>query len=133
MDLSYVVRYYIEKMLKEVTGMKAMLLDSETTRIVSTVYSQSEILEQEVYLVEKLDSDPGEQLLHLKVRTQRPSIAVTQSPSTLIIRCSAQGGSLMHILMLPPAGRLLSQTHKGKCSKTQEGAQVPEIWRVSPV
>ena len=69
MDLSYVVRYYIEKMLKEVTGMKAMLLDSETTRIVSTVYSQSEILEQEVYLVEKLDSDPGEQLLHLKVRT----------------------------------------------------------------
>ncbi len=69
MDLSYVVRYYIEKMLKEVTGMKAMLLDAETTRIVSTVYSQSEILEQEVYLVEKLDSDPGEQLLHLKVRT----------------------------------------------------------------
>ena len=62
-------RYYIEKMLKEVTGMKAMLLDSETTRIVSTVYSQSEILEQEVYLVEKLDSEPGEQLLHLKVRT----------------------------------------------------------------
>jgi vacuolar protein sorting-associated protein 45 len=68
MDLSYVVRYYIEKMLKEVTGMKALLLDSETTRIVSTVYSQSEILEHEVYLVEKLDSDPGEQLLHLKVR-----------------------------------------------------------------
>lgn len=68
MDLSYVVRYYIEKMLKDVTGMKALLLDSETTRIVSTVYSQSEILEHEVYLVEKLDSDPGEQLLHLKVR-----------------------------------------------------------------
>ena len=67
MDLSYVVRYYIEKMLKDVGGMKSMLLDSETTRIVSTVYSQSEILEQEVYLVEKLDSDPGEQLLHLKV------------------------------------------------------------------
>ena len=67
MDLSYVVRYYIEKMLKDVGGMKVMLLDSETTRIVSTVYSQSEILEQEVYLVEKLDSDPGEQLLHLKV------------------------------------------------------------------
>ena len=76
MDLSYVVRYYIEKMLKEVTGMKAMLLDSETTRIVSTVYSQSEILEQEVYLVEKLDSDPGEQLLHLKVRTICRSTAV---------------------------------------------------------
>ncbi len=55
-------------MLKDVKGMKALLLDTETTRIVSTVYSQSEILEQEVYLVEKLDADPGEQLLHLKVR-----------------------------------------------------------------
>ncbi|CAL5223597.1 g6136 [Coccomyxa viridis] len=66
-------------MLKEVTGMKAMLLDSETTRIVSTVYSQSEILEQEVYLVEKLDSDPGEQLLHLKavcfLRPTRENVA----------------------------------------------------------
>lgn len=67
MDLSTVIRFYIEKMLKDVKGMKALLLDSETTRIVSTVYSQSEILEQEVYLVEKLDADPGEQLLHLKV------------------------------------------------------------------
>ena len=81
MDLSYVVRYYIEKMLKEVTGMKAMLLDSETTRIVSTVYSQSEILEQEVYLVEKLGSDPGEQLLHLKVRTKRRQLQSRNRPA----------------------------------------------------
>lgn len=85
MDLSYVVRYYIEKMLKEVTGMKAMLLDSETTRIVSTVYSQSEILEQEVYLVEKLDSDPGEQLLHLKVRPMRSSDAAMRSNSACVV------------------------------------------------
>jgi len=70
MDLSIVVRYYIEKMLKDVTGMKAMILDSATTKIVSTVYSQSEILEQEVYLVESLESDPGEQLLHLKVGSE---------------------------------------------------------------
>ena len=67
MDLSSVIRFYIEKMLKDVKGMKALLLDVDTTRIVSTVYSQSEILEQEVYLVERLDTDPGEQLLHLKV------------------------------------------------------------------
>ena len=61
------IRFYIDKMLRDVKGMKAMLLDADTTRIVSTVYSQSEILEQEVYLVERLDTDPGEQLLHLKV------------------------------------------------------------------
>ncbi|EIE27427.1 SM/Sec1-family protein [Coccomyxa subellipsoidea C-169] len=79
MDLSTVIRFYIEKMLKDVKGMKALLLDTETTRIVSTVYSQSEILEQEVYLVEKLDADPGEQLLHLKavcfLRPTRENVA----------------------------------------------------------
>eukprot|EP00891_Asterochloris_glomerata_P009321 jgi/Astpho2/9321/fgenesh1_pm.00142_%23_3_t len=79
MDLSLVVRFYIEKMLKEVTGMKVLLLDSDTTRIVSTVYSQSEILEHEVYLVERLDGDQKEQLLHLKavcfLRPTRENIA----------------------------------------------------------
>jgi len=54
-------------MLKEVPGMKVLLLDADTTRIVSTVYSQSEILEQEVYLVERLDADRRDQLFHLKV------------------------------------------------------------------
>ena len=48
--------------------MKVLLLDAETTRFVSTVYSQSEILEQEVYLVERLDVERKEQLLHLKVQ-----------------------------------------------------------------
>lgn len=47
--------------------MKVLLLDAETTRVVSTVYSQSEILEQEVYLVERVDADKGDQLFHLKV------------------------------------------------------------------
>ena len=36
-------------------------------QVVSTVYSQSDILEQEVYLVERLDQDRGDQLFHLKV------------------------------------------------------------------
>ena len=67
MDLSLVVRYYVDRMLKEVPGMKVLLLDADTTRIVSTVYSQSEILEQEVYLVERLDADRRDQLFHLKV------------------------------------------------------------------
>ena len=66
-DLAAVVRGYVERMLREVPGMKALLLDAETTQIVSTVYSQSEILEQEVYLVERLDAESNDQLLHLKV------------------------------------------------------------------
>jgi len=45
---------------------QVLLLDAETTAIVSTVYSQSEILEREVFLVQRLDIDRGEQLFHLK-------------------------------------------------------------------
>lgn len=62
-----VLRAYVDRMLREVPGMKVLLLDPETTKVVSTVYSQSDILEQEVYLVERLDSDKGDQLFHLKV------------------------------------------------------------------
>lgn len=51
--------------------MKCLLLDAETTRVVSTVFSQSEILEHEVYLVERLEAERGDQLLHLKVRVRR--------------------------------------------------------------
>ncbi len=67
MDLTAVLRSYVERMLKEVPGMKVLLLDPETTKVVSAVYSQSEILEHEVYLVERLDADRGEQLFHMKV------------------------------------------------------------------
>ena len=45
--------------------MKALLLDSVTTKVVSMVYSQTQILEKEVYLVETLGKahDP---MPHLK-------------------------------------------------------------------
>lgn len=66
-DLVAVLRSYLERMLAGVHGMKALLLDAETTKITSTVFSQSEILEQEVYLVERLEEGKGDQLFHLKV------------------------------------------------------------------
>ena len=68
MDLSKILRFYIDKMLKEVPGMKVLVMDNDTTQAVSMVYSQSEILEQEVFLVEKLEAHSGERLFHLKVR-----------------------------------------------------------------
>ena len=76
MDLFTVVRYYIDKMLKEVAGVKVLVLDHDTTQIVSMVYSQSEILEQEVFLVEKLEAHSGEQLFHLKVGTETTCLRV---------------------------------------------------------
>ena len=45
--------------------MKALVLDSYTTKIVSMVYSQTQILEQNVYLVELLGAQ-HEPMLHLK-------------------------------------------------------------------
>jgi len=80
MDLVQTLRFYIDKALKEIPGMKVLLLDQETTSIVSTVYSQSEVLDQEVYLVERIDGDTrGDQLFHLKavcfLRPTRENIA----------------------------------------------------------
>ena len=74
-DLVQLLRGYVDRMLRESgPGMKALLLDAETTKIVSTVFSQSELLEQEVFLVERLDADKGDQLFHLKVLLGRPPV-----------------------------------------------------------
>lgn len=88
MDLFAVLRFYIDKMLKDVGGMKVLVLDAETTQVVSMVFSQSEILEQEVFLVEKIEAVPAEKLLHLKVNLLQMSC----QPSTL--QCCIQFWSL---------------------------------------
>lgn len=49
------IRHYIDRMVGECAGMKVLLLDAVTTQIVAAVYSQTEILRQQVYLVSRLD------------------------------------------------------------------------------
>jgi vacuolar protein sorting-associated protein 45 len=56
MSLSEIVRDYIERILQDQKDMKVLVLDDETTSIVSLVISQSTILEREVFLVEKIES-----------------------------------------------------------------------------
>lgn len=51
-----IVRHYIDKMIDSVEGMKVLILDANTTQIVSSVYSQTEILQRGVYLVRSLSS-----------------------------------------------------------------------------
>ena len=47
--------------------MKVMLLDSETTPIVSLAFAQSALMRQEVYLFERLQAKPVlEDMRHLK-------------------------------------------------------------------
>ncbi|CAJ1969950.1 unnamed protein product [Cylindrotheca closterium] len=55
-----VIRTYINRVVSgdgKCRGMKVLLLDASTTQIVSCVYSQTEILNQEVYLVARLDDN----------------------------------------------------------------------------
>jgi len=66
MNVIKAVRNYVDKMLDEVQGMKIMLLDNQTTGMISIVYSQTEVLQKEVFLVDKLEKEGREKLPHLK-------------------------------------------------------------------
>uniref|UniRef100_A0A5B7A9N4 Putative Vacuolar protein sorting 45 n=1 Tax=Davidia involucrata TaxID=16924 RepID=A0A5B7A9N4_DAVIN len=68
MVLVSAVRDYINRMLHDISGMKVVILDSQTVSIVSVVYSQSELLQKEVFLVELVDSisKSKEPMSHLK-------------------------------------------------------------------
>lgn len=61
-------RDYINRMLQDISGMKVLILDSSTVSFVSVVYSQSELLKKEVFLVELVDSISmsNESMSHLK-------------------------------------------------------------------
>lgn len=68
MVLVSAVKEYINRMLQDISGMKVLILDSDTVSIVSVVYSQSELLQKEVFLVELVDSIAKsiEPMSHLK-------------------------------------------------------------------
>lgn len=57
---------YIKAMIDRISGMKVLILDAETIGIISMVFSQSEILSQEVFLVERIDKGiDHERMRHL--------------------------------------------------------------------
>ncbi|XP_047538318.1 vacuolar protein sorting-associated protein 45 [Vanessa atalanta] len=68
MNVIQAVKMYITKMTEESgPGMKVILMDKDTTSIVSMVFSQSEILQKEVYLFERIDSQTKwDNLKHMK-------------------------------------------------------------------
>uniref|UniRef100_A0A7C8YKA5 Uncharacterized protein n=1 Tax=Opuntia streptacantha TaxID=393608 RepID=A0A7C8YKA5_OPUST len=68
MVLVTAVRDYVNRMLQDISGMKVLILDSQTVSIVSVVYSQSDLLKKEVFLVELVDSisKSKESMSHLK-------------------------------------------------------------------
>jgi vacuolar protein sorting-associated protein 45 len=57
MNVIAAVKAYVTKMTEESEpGMKILLMDKETTSVISMVYGQSEIQQKEVFLLERLDS-----------------------------------------------------------------------------
>ncbi|XP_063173319.1 vacuolar protein sorting-associated protein 45 [Candoia aspera] len=67
MNVVFAVKQYISRMIGDSgAGMKILLMDKETTSVVSMVYTQSEILQKEVYLFERIDSAHRESMKHLK-------------------------------------------------------------------
>ncbi|KAI1301897.1 Vacuolar protein sorting-associated protein 45 [Halotydeus destructor] len=56
MDVIHGAKFYINRMVDDVgIGMKVLLMDQETTSIVSMVFSQSDMLTKEVYMFERID------------------------------------------------------------------------------
>ncbi|XP_076184041.1 vacuolar protein sorting 45 [Ptiloglossa arizonensis] len=68
MNLVTALKFYITRMTEDSgPGMKVLLMDKQTTSIVSLLYSQSEIFTKEVYLFERIDGNiRNEGLKHLK-------------------------------------------------------------------
>lgn len=69
MDLIKSIKAYFNKMTSEISGMKVLILDKETTSLISLVYSQSQLLEKEIYLIDRIDNRKREKMKHLKCIT----------------------------------------------------------------
>ncbi|KAJ3262487.1 vacuolar protein sorting-associated protein 45 [Boothiomyces macroporosus] len=78
MDSLKAIQAYINKMTNEVAGMKVLLLDQETTQIISVVYTQSQLLQKEIYLIDRIENK-REQMKHLKcIVFLRPTLSSIQ-------------------------------------------------------
>ncbi|KAI8817099.1 Sec1-like protein [Fimicolochytrium jonesii] len=66
MDVIKAVQNYLNRMITEVTGMKVLLMDAETTAIISMVMTQTQLLQREVYLIDRIDNRQREKMKHLK-------------------------------------------------------------------
>lgn len=65
MDLRSVARSYIQQLISRPSGLKALLLDDDTVRILSLLYSQSELFENDVIYITKLSKPPNCNLSHM--------------------------------------------------------------------
>ena len=62
----HAVRDYVSRMASDVSGMKVLVMDAETTGIVSMVYTQTQILQHEVFLIDSIENSRSDKMAHLK-------------------------------------------------------------------
>ncbi|KAJ2311652.1 vacuolar protein sorting-associated protein 45, partial [Coemansia sp. RSA 2704] len=80
MDIVKAAQYYTNRIAGDVSGMKVLLLDRETTPIISLVSTQSFLLSKEVYLVDRIENRQRDVMRHLKcVCFVRPTDASMQA------------------------------------------------------
>lgn len=71
LDLLKIMRSYVGSMVEGAQGYKGLVLDKETMRICSNIYSRTELVEQNVVHVETLESHDGRDHSELTVRSCR--------------------------------------------------------------
>lgn len=83
MDVQRATSAYILRLLTSVSGMKVLLLDEQTTPIVSTSMTHSALLAHEVYLTDRITNEARDRMRHLKcialLRPEPSTIAAVQS------------------------------------------------------
>jgi vacuolar protein sorting-associated protein 45 len=65
MDPRASVADYISRMINSVAGVKAFLVDDETTRILGVAQSQSTLLERDVFLIDHLKTNRSADMVHI--------------------------------------------------------------------
>ncbi|KAJ2474583.1 vacuolar protein sorting-associated protein 45 [Coemansia sp. RSA 2131] len=80
MDIVKAVQYYTNRIITDTSSMKVLLLDRETTPIISLVSTQTHLLSKEVYLVDRIENRQRDAMRHLKcVCFVRPTDASLQA------------------------------------------------------
>lgn len=92
MDLRKIVRAYIQQMVDEVPGYKALLLDKETMRICSTLYGRTELADHSVFHVERIDGTVGKDHMELKVEGRDTDASVARASQSMRSSCRLHPG-----------------------------------------
>lgn len=78
-NLVEIQRDYVFRILDEVPGRKALIMDTGTTKLISMLVGHSELLSREVYLVEKLENMSKEK----DVGTLKTVVLVAPTPQNI--------------------------------------------------